>query len=269
MSSGRSLAPWLLSSISRTVSVGNGRQKQQIESRAHNGGFQHHRSGQRVPHDTWGVKCPLRLNRRARWAHGRCRRTGGRSAHCRHLPRLPRADVETVGCLGLRDVYVCNCQIPPSGWYTSTNTAQAQRISLGHLDLLFNARRRRDGQCGYEHCVRGGVTACTQSASQMAGSVLQALWSPFQSASLSVENPTHDCHRDGRPTRPSYPCATRPPAWRGSTPPQTLARKSTSINLRTFRYLGGAGRGAHRFQHCLQSPWSSRWRSASAYGYRR
>ncbi len=39
MSSGRSLAPWLLSSISRTVSVGNGRQKQQIESRAHNEGF--------------------------------------------------------------------------------------------------------------------------------------------------------------------------------------------------------------------------------------
>ena len=128
----------------------------------------------------------LRLNRRARWAHRRCRRTGGRSAHCRHLPRLPRADVETVGCLGLRDVYVCNCQIPLSGWYTSTNTAQAQRISLGHLDLLLNARRRRDGQCGYEHCVRGRVIACTQSASQMAGSVLQALWSPFQSLTTAI-----------------------------------------------------------------------------------
>ncbi|KAI3482546.1 hypothetical protein L1887_54787 [Cichorium endivia] len=57
MSSGRSLAPWLSASISRTVSVHNGRQKQQIESRAHNRGFQHHRSGQRVPHDAWGVKC--------------------------------------------------------------------------------------------------------------------------------------------------------------------------------------------------------------------
>ncbi len=74
-------------------------------------------------------------------------------------------------------------------------------------------------------------------------SVLQALWSPFQSASLRVENPLTTAIGMGDPH--ARLIRVQLDHLRGAVQhhPQNTSPESTSINLRTFRYFGGAREG--------------------------